>query len=693
MSVRSAVRAAAPAAAIFLLAGCLLALAYYHDNKYLSPPPYGADGVLELTDADLGRPVPLVDGWLLSVDGAPAAEAFIGQYSNFSFAPGGTSAFGSAVYELELRYDGDAPERALVLLVPEVYGDFTLYVDGAVAAAGGDGAQVGIVVRDGTRLELEVENREHYYSGLVLPARAGHGAGRWGSWTSRTRSATCVLVLGPLAAALLSFAVRRRGDGDALVGDFGVLCAGVRGGRRARPGRGVAAHCGRLVVRPGGRGVGVRARGGRGAGRPRRGPAVDAGGAPGRVRRTARALWAAAGRHVRLGGGPCPALPASIGAYGRVPERGAHRVAGGCSRAAPPAGAAQPQRRGAVRAVRLRGAGRRPCGEPSGRQRLRAAVRPVAAASTRGCMLVGVFAWMLAARLRRLRAAQPSRCEIWRCRCAPPRRACVHLRHGRSGEARTARHDLRHHVAALRRMTEEGAWERLPRLPGRAVAEQQDADAAPALHGQRWWRTRCMAAYLAPAQAAGDARGRCDVRVPERLGLGATELSVLLSNLLSNAVEACECARAAGAGRAVPRALHAHAAANVLALRCENSAVARRVVSGARARQNPREHGLGLPAMREIARAPRRRALRRGRRRPSPSCASASRSDGWATGSSAGQDAPSACDGGGARQRGHARTRSGGGASGRGSADGKGPLPPRRAPPPAAKCGETCEQP
>ena len=103
MSVRSAVRAAAPAAAIFLLAGCLLALAYYHDNKYLSPPPYGADGVLELTDADLGRPVPLVDGWLLSVDGAPAAEAFIGQYSNFSFAPGGTSAFGSAVYELELR--------------------------------------------------------------------------------------------------------------------------------------------------------------------------------------------------------------------------------------------------------------------------------------------------------------------------------------------------------------------------------------------------------------------------------------------------------------------------------------------------------------------------------------------------------------------------------------------------------------
>ena len=159
MSVRSAVRAAVGAAAIFLLAGCLLALAYYHDNKYLSPPPYGAGGVLELADADLGRPVPLVDGWLLSVDGASQIETFIGQYSNFSYVPGGASAFGTAVYELELRYVGNAPERALVLLVPEVYGDFTLYVDGAVAAAGGDGAEVGVVVRDGTRLKLEVENR------------------------------------------------------------------------------------------------------------------------------------------------------------------------------------------------------------------------------------------------------------------------------------------------------------------------------------------------------------------------------------------------------------------------------------------------------------------------------------------------------------------------------------------------------
>ena len=66
-------------------------------------------------------------------------------------------------------------------------------------------------------------------------------------------------------------------------------------------------------------------------------------------------------------------------------------------------------------------------------------------------------------------------------------------------------------------------------------------------------------------------RVECDVRVPERLGLGATELSVLLSNLLSNAVEACERARAAGEDEPY-LALSMRTSGNVLALRCENSA-------------------------------------------------------------------------------------------------------------------------
>ena len=589
MSVRSAVRAAAPAAAIFLLAGCLLALAYYHDNKYLSPPPYGADGVLELTDADLGRPVPLVDGWLLSVDGAPAAEAFIGQYSNFSFAPGGTSAFGSAVYELELRYDGDAPERALVLLVPEVYGDFTLYVDGAVAAAGGDGAQVGIVVRDGTRLELEVENREHYYSGLYYPPVLGT-AQAMGQLDFANALGTCVLVLGPLAAALLSFAVRRRGDGDALVGDFGVLClAFAVAGAHGLAWRAGIANAWWYALEDAAWAcvlVAAVALAARAAGLP-----WTQAGHPA-ARWGARALWLLPAVTFAWAAA-LPALPASIGAYAAF--QSAVRIAcwglfAGC----------------VVVGLRNRSAEARfvlyGC-----------AVLGAALAANllddnayeplyglwqheyAGLMLVGVFAWMLAVRVRRLRAAQEQVRDL-EVQVHAAEAGLVHLRHGER-EARTARHDLRHHVAALRRMADEGAWEDC-RAYLDELAEQQDA-APPLRYTGNVVANAVLAAYLAPAQAAG-VRVECDVRVPERLGLGATELSVLLSNLLSNAVEACERARAAGEDEPY-LALSMRTSGNVLALRCENSA-APGASFLATSKENPREHGLGLPAMREIAR-------------------------------------------------------------------------------------------
>ena len=224
MPHRPAHRFAVHVAVAFLLAGCVFAIAYHYDNKYLFGPPYGSDGVIEVSDDDLDRLVPLVDGWMLSVDGAPRTETFIGQYSDFSYAPGGTSAFGSAVYELTVRYVGAQRERALVLLVPEVYGDFTLYVDGAVAASDGDGAEVGIVAGRDTRLRLEVRNDEHYYSGLVYPPVLGT-AQQMANVSFANALSACVLVLGPLAAALFAFAVRRRRDGDALARDFGVLCA------------------------------------------------------------------------------------------------------------------------------------------------------------------------------------------------------------------------------------------------------------------------------------------------------------------------------------------------------------------------------------------------------------------------------------------------------------------------------------
>ncbi|MCQ4851716.1 hypothetical protein NE465_15705, partial [Gordonibacter pamelaeae] len=74
--------------------------------------------------------------------------------------------------------------------------------------------------------------RAHYYSGLYYPPVRGT-AQAMGQLDFANARGTCVRGRGPLAAALLSCAVRRRGDGDALV-RLRRAVPGVRGGRRAR---------------------------------------------------------------------------------------------------------------------------------------------------------------------------------------------------------------------------------------------------------------------------------------------------------------------------------------------------------------------------------------------------------------------------------------------------------------------------
>lgn len=534
-------RFAVHAAVAFLLAGCVFAIAYHYDNKYLFGPPYGSDGVIEVSDDDLDRLVPLVDGWMLSVDGAPRTETFIGQYSNFSYAPGGTSAFGSAVYELTLSYVGAQRERALVLLVPEVYGDFTLYVNGVVAAAGGDGAQVGIVADRDTRLRLEVRNDEHYYSGLVYPPVLGT-AQQMANVSFANALSACVLVLGPLAAALFAFAVRRKRDGDALARDFGVLCAAFA----VAGAHGLVWHLGAagawwyavedaawtcVLVSA----VSVAARAA--------GSAWTRDARP-LVRRTARALWALP--VVTLAWAlSIPALPGGIEAYGLYQT--AVRV--GCwALFAVCAAVGLRDRTDEARFVL--------CGCAVLGAALVAnlldnnAYEPMYGlwqSEYAGLLLVGVFAWMLVERVRRLRLAA----EQVRDLEVQVRAAEAGLRHLRSGEeaTRAARHDLRHHAAALSRLIDAGEQERcrayLVELSG-----QQEAE-APLRYADNLVANAVMAAYLAPAQAAG-IEVRCEARVPAELPLRDTELSVLLSNLLSNAVEACEPRAPAGLSSRFP---------------------------------------------------------------------------------------------------------------------------------------------
>ena len=160
---------------------------------------------------------------------------------------------------------------------------------------------------------------------------------------------------------------------------------------------------------------------------------------------------------------------------------------------------------------------------------------------------------------------------------------------------RLLRHDLRHHAAALSRLIDAGEQERC-RAYLAELSGQQEAE-APLRYADNLVANAVMAAYLAPAQAAG-IEVRCEARVPAELPLRDTELSVLLSNLLSNAVEACERVRAEGAGRPFV-SLSMRAQDGRLAVRCENAAVPGASFSRT-SKADASRHGLGLPAMRQI---------------------------------------------------------------------------------------------
>lgn len=584
MPVRALYRAAVPTVAIFLLAGCLFALTYYHDNKYIAPPPYGSDGAIAITDADLERPLSLVDGWLLSVDGGPQTETFIGQYSNFSYAPGSTDAFGSASYELVLRYVGAQDERVLFLLIPEVYGDYTLYVDGVASASNGNGAGVGLVVDDNTRIRLEVYNDTHYYSGLYYPPVLGTAQTVSNVASVNTFTAS-VLVLVPAAAALFAFAVRKRGDNDVIVRDFDALCAAlaVAGFHTFAWRLGLSGPWWYAVEDAAWALVFVCAL------------ALAARAAGAFSHRSARIVvrslvavpvvvfvWVAF---------VIPAFPGTIQAFGAF--QSVFRVA--CWSLFVACAAFGLINRSAEARFVLYGCA--VFGASLVANLLDNNVyEPLYGLwqnEYAGLFLVGVFGWMLVERVRRLRAAS----EQVRDLEVQVRSAETSLTHVRRGEeaTRVARHDLRHHVGALRQMADAGEWERC-RTYLDELSEQQQAE-APLHYAENLVVNAVMAAYLSPAQAAG-IRVSWDVQVPSTLGVKSTELVVLLSNLLSNAVEACERARAAG----VPEpqlAFSMYERTGHLVIRCENT-VAPDAAFGATTKADAEHHGLGLPAMRHI---------------------------------------------------------------------------------------------
>lgn len=584
MSLRALFRAIAPVIGIFLLAGCVFALAYYYDNKYIAGPPYGSDGSITLSDVDLDHPVVLVDGWQLALEGGHEMDTFIGQYSNFSYVPGGDSAFGSATYRLTLQYKGAEAERALVLLIPEVFTDFSLYVDGQEALLQDGGSEVGLIVGESTELVFEVTNSSHYYSGLVYPPTLGT-AQKIAGIQFVNNMVTSVLVLVPLVAALSAFAVRRRRDGDEFVRDFGILCAAlaIAGLHTAAWRFGISGSwwyatedAAWMIVLVCASALAARASG-----------ALEYS-----VSRVALGVLVALPAIAFVWvGALIPAFPLSIEAYGLFQTAArmlcwallvAFAVVGTRARTA--------EARGVLYGCAVLGA------SLIANLLDNNAYEPLYGLwqnEYASLGLAGVFAWMLIVRVRRLRADR-ERVRDLEVQVRAAKTGLLHLRQGEKA-TRIARHDLQHHVAALQKFASQGAWVECQSYIN-DLSERQHAQ-APLRYSDNLVVNAVMAAYLSPAQAHG-VNVSWSVAVPETIALRSTELVVLLSNLLSNAVESCDRVQQAGKRDSFVD-LILRVEGDKLVVRCKNTASAD-VSFLATSKIDASHHGFGLPAMRQV---------------------------------------------------------------------------------------------
>lgn len=159
--------------AICIVLLVFFAVLYAMDNKYETPPPYGAYGVIELSEEMLkeGRPIFLIDGWLLTDGRVTDQPTYIGEFSKLQRGDLLVPPHGWASYDLILRYDGAAMMMAVAIPRLSEYG---ILLDGVLLAQGmGNGHLVFRLTPGEHTLTVETESQLGYYSGMYFPPALG----------------------------------------------------------------------------------------------------------------------------------------------------------------------------------------------------------------------------------------------------------------------------------------------------------------------------------------------------------------------------------------------------------------------------------------------------------------------------------------------------------------------------------------
>lgn len=235
---------------IFAIAAFLML--YLYDNKYTASGPKGVDGTLVLSESALNdEPVVfLVEGWAYYADRLlepeaftsdtppePTSYIFIGGLNGFEEGSVDHSPHGSASYKMTIKIPQDM--RTYMLELPEIFSAYKLYVNGTLAAEMGNpnvdnywpktgNSSLTIEAKDTIELLFNVSDYSHFYSGMVYPPAFGYGEDVSNLLNQRLvlRTILCAITLTiGFIAILFSFLNRKK----TLPALYGLLCLSLIG--------------------------------------------------------------------------------------------------------------------------------------------------------------------------------------------------------------------------------------------------------------------------------------------------------------------------------------------------------------------------------------------------------------------------------------------------------------------------------
>lgn len=235
---------------VSLLAVTIFLTCYQFDNKYTTNTPQARNGLLTLTEESLEQyPVIfLIEGWHAysglstpaEIDSAslqPIKTVAIGQYTGLNFGNPEASPHGSATLSLTISLPEEPHLYALE--IPEIYSSYWLYVNNDLVTGMGDPSNqaaegltgnrtITFMANGTTQITLAMSDYSHIYSGLVYPPSFGEPDAVQSLLSSRIVIRTAVIVFaGGLALFYLAVGLImafRKVHGVSIFIFYGLLC-------------------------------------------------------------------------------------------------------------------------------------------------------------------------------------------------------------------------------------------------------------------------------------------------------------------------------------------------------------------------------------------------------------------------------------------------------------------------------------